>query len=282
MEQKECVVPLRKGGLGNQLFTVIAGYITSKVNNVPLYLLNMHCQKHQKVTEDYKKNIFAHIGIDVPVDQSNMQFVFPWYTPPSMEGFSPWSPAAISPIAFPDSYFQYYPAILPYEEEVRRVVLQGLEKQLAKVKEIYSGSYGFLHIRRGDYLAISHIHFVQPMEYFMKAVALLSSQTILVFSDDTQWAQEQEFFQGERFKVVTGLDELESLALMSLCTEGAICSNSTFSWWGAFLGAHGVRNKVIVPERWIEPSIFPTEHWPVSPQGVKIPPLFPEEWIILS
>jgi hypothetical protein len=63
-------------------------------------------------------------------------------------------------------------------------------------------------------------------------------------------------------------DELESLALMSLCRKGAICANSTFSWWGAFLGTYGERAPVYVPEKWIsDPPI-------VS--------LFPPEWIILK
>ena len=59
-----------------------------------------------------------------------------------------------------------------------------------------------------------------------------------------------------------------TLALMSLCKAGAICANSTFSWWGAFLGAHGVRAPVFVPERWIG--------------GDKLPvALFPDEWHVV-
>ena len=282
MEQKECVIPFRKGGLGNQLFIVIAGYITSKVKNVPLYILNMHWQQHQKSTGDYNKSIFAKLGIHIPVDQSNMSIIAPWYTLYSQDGFSPWSPDTIPACSFPDTYFQYYPAILPYEEEVREILLKGLAPQREILQSVYTGSYAFLHVRRGEYLPISHIHYVQPVEYFEKAVAHLDAQCILIFSDDTAWVEEQEFFKSERFQIIRGLDELESLALMSLCTEGAICSNSTFSWWGAFLGAHGLRKKVIVPERWIDPNVFNTETWPTSPQGAKVPPLFPEEWIILS
>lgn len=53
---------------------------------------------------------------------------------------------------------------------------------------------------------------------------------------------------------------------MSLCYSGAICANSTFSWWGAFLGAYSQRNPVFVPRNWIREKIWN---------------LFPEEWIII-
>jgi hypothetical protein len=52
---------------------------------------------------------------------------------------------------------------------------------------------------------------------------------------------------------------------MSLCNSAAICANSTFSWWGAFLGAYEMRNPVIVPKKWIN-----------EPYAEN---LIPEEWI---
>ena len=269
------VVPLRQGGLGNQLFEIVAGYITSKVNNAPLYIFDMH-SSHQTKTSDYKNTIFSNIGIHVPRDQDTLDMPR-FYN----EGFSPWDPTMV-PKGILDSYFQYYPAILPYEEEVRQIVLQGLSRERGLVAGLLEGlgDVAFLHVRRGDYMGLSHIHYVQSIDYYARAVQLIDVKSIVVVSDDIAWVRQQELFKGERFRIVDGLNELETLALMSLCKRG-ICSNSTFSWWGAFLGAHGCRGTVIVPERWINTGLFTTDKWPLSPRGVKVPPLFPDEWIIL-
>ena len=55
---------------------------------------------------------------------------------------------------------------------------------------------------------------------------------------------------------------------MSLCKGGAICSNSTFCWWGAFLGTYEKRNPVFVPKKWISVKDDMSN-------------LFPSEWIII-
>ena len=81
-----------------------------------------------------------------------------------------------------------------------------------------------------------------------------------------EWVKEQEYFNSEIFEQYESSDELESLALMSLCLGGAICGNSTFSWWGAFLGAYSLRNPVFVPKNWIK---------------MDITCLFPDEWNVI-
>jgi len=270
------ILPDRIGGLGNQLFIVVAGYICSKVHRVPLYILDMVCEAHQTVKEDYKKSIFSFFGIHIESCESS-------YKSYSPEGFSPWSPQDISPGTKLSSYFQYYPPILPYEEEIRSLILKGLDFYLKSLSQLYTGSYAFVHIRRGDYLQHTYMHYVQPIEYYKRAISLLDdSVQIIVFSDDIDWVESQEYFKEPRFNIQRNLNELETLSLMSLCKEGAICSNSTFSWWGAYLGTHAQRNKVIVPEEWINSSYFDTESWLTCPSGAKVPNLFPKEWIILS
>jgi hypothetical protein len=44
-----------------------------------------------------------------------------------------------------------------------------------------------------------------------------------------------------------------SLALMASCTEGGICANSTFSWWGAYLNP---KRTLILPNKWFNSTSF--------------------------
>ena len=87
----------------------------------------------------------------------------------------------------------------------------------------------------------------------------------VIVSNDIPWVKEQEYFQDPIFEVYESDDELETMALMTKCTSGAICANSTFSWWGAFLGAYALNNPVIIPKKWV--------------RGRDLPDLFPQEWI---
>lgn len=247
------------------MFIIAAAYVCHRWHSVPLYILQnpISNNKHNKNSFDYLKSIFIYVGVHVPESRNDSIFLnslsYQFYSP---GGFAAWNPADVQPGTFLDSYFQYYPAIKPYEHDLRCLFLRGLE-EFMPIRD-YSAT-AFLHIRRGDYLQYSTIHYIQPLEYYMKAVALLPEvSTFIVVSDDVAWVESQEYFNDEKFEVFRSDNELETIAVMSQCKAGAICANSTFSWWGAFLGAHGARNPVIVPAKWI---------------SLEVISLFPEEWI---
>ena len=104
-----------------------------------------------------------------------------------------------------------------------------------------------LHIRRGDFIWNNKNHPPLSLDYYKSALELFDSdREVIIFSDDTEWCKEQELFVDDRFAVAEGGDQFYDLCLMSMCDD-FIIANSTFSWWGAWLGNRG---KVIAPKRW--------------------------------
>ena len=104
-----------------------------------------------------------------------------------------------------------------------------------------------LHIRRGDFVWNNKNHPPLSLDYYNSALELFdSNREVIIFSDDTDWCKEQELFADDRFSVAEGGDQFYDMCLMSMCDD-FIIANSTFSWWGAWLGNRG---KVIAPKKW--------------------------------
>lgn len=106
--------------------------------------------------------------------------------------------------------------------------------------------YISLHIRRGDYKELSHVHPLQPICYYEKALGHLDRTIpVLVFSDDIDWCISQNIFQNDRF-IFQKNDAHIDMCMMSLC-DYHIIANSSFSWWGAYLSKS---RGVVAPKNW--------------------------------
>jgi hypothetical protein len=83
---------------------------------------------------------------------------------------------------------------------------------------------------------------------------------VFVFSDEPNWCHENLKLQypfhvaGTYDRTVKGHLGREDgeLFLMSMC-KNAVLANSTFSWWGAWLGDPGRKGVVIAPKKWFGP-----------------------------
>lgn len=141
-----------------------------------------------------------------------------------------------------------------------------------------------LHVRRGDYLRLQEYHPVQTVEYYAAALKFISEQvnvtSVLCFSDDPAWCIEHLASLDPRIKIVEQQDDYLDLALMTLCSHHII-SNSTFSWWGAWLCEN--RDKIVVaPQRhfgpayahWTERDLIPSS-W--IRMGAEVPQVVPRE-----
>jgi hypothetical protein len=154
-------------------------------------------------------------------------------------------------------YFQSEKYFAEYREEIRRMLMPPVsfqERVREKWQALLTDSAGActVHIRRGDYFAGNNTyHGILTDVYFrraMDAARTACAQRFLVFSDDLEWCRRQPWLAGCEF-----VDEPNGQYAMFLLTQFPmlIGSNSTFSWWGAYLG---VSKQVWVPDRWFGPS----------------------------
>jgi hypothetical protein len=110
-----------------------------------------------------------------------------------------------------------------------------------------------IHVRRGDYLKSPDHHPEQTMNYYMKAIKQMPKDTIfIIFSDDIAWCKQNFPDLPEKFKFAEGGRDDEDLLYMSLCKNNII-TNSTFSWWAAWLNQN-IEKKVIIPATWFGPA----------------------------
>lgn len=140
------------------------------------------------------------------------------------------------------------------------------EFYVGKMKEEISVS---VHIRRGDYLDKKFFDVygdICTLEYYRKAISYIQSKFnelhFYFFSDDIEWLKEnlnqlvfndakadlQQKYQITIVDINHGEQSYMDMYLMSKCKHHII-ANSTFSWWGAWLGMNS--DKIVVaPSRW--------------------------------
>jgi hypothetical protein len=122
----------------------------------------------------------------------------------------------------------------------------------------------FVTVRRSDYVGNPY-HVVLPMEYYREAAALIAAKVpdpvFFIFSDDPEWCEAnfrlpyQTIIAGNFHRTVehhVGREDAE-LYLMRQCGH-AIMANSSYSWWGGWLGADMKGGIVIAPKSWFGPA----------------------------
>lgn len=120
-------------------------------------------------------------------------------------------------------------------------------------------SFIALHLRRGDYITnpdALKVHGLTERNYFINALNLLSVDSlnlpILVFTDSETVAKEElKGIPGLVFEAL--LEDTSDLATIAFFSRAkhAVISNSTFSWWGAWLLTQRSKSGVVIaPKPW--------------------------------
>ncbi|SEM69141.1 Glycosyl transferase family 11 [bacterium A37T11] len=111
-----------------------------------------------------------------------------------------------------------------------------------------------IHVRRGDYLKDPYLGGLVNLAYFENGISYMKERLahprFYVFSDDMAWCKENLPLGNDAIFVDwnIGNESYRDMQLISQCKH-AIISNSTFSWWGAWLNQHPEK-LVVVPKLW--------------------------------
>ena len=125
MEDKNGIYIMFCGGLGNKMFQIAAGYAASKKYNCALYIPRIEDTNHHGDKVNYSDNIFKHFGVHLSqlnypsnyIRNDVYQFMI------STEAYS--LDNLQIPITF-NQYFQYYPPLKIYENDIRYLFKEGL------------------------------------------------------------------------------------------------------------------------------------------------------------
>lgn len=115
-----------------------------------------------------------------------------------------------------------------------------------------------ISVRRGDYLKKAAWHPFVGERYFRDCIARLPDvRDFIVCSDGMEWCKRffPKAFPGKRFLFVEGERVLDQLYVHTLCANNVV-SNSSFSWWGAWLAEQrrrreGLRGVTLAPSMWL-------------------------------
>lgn len=139
-----------------------------------------------------------------------------------------------------------------YFKENRQDILDILK--IKKIQNIFKKKYNIednicsLHVRRGDYLNLSHYHLNLTMDYYKQSIEFMGrDREYLIFSDDIEWCK-REFNFLKNVSFSEARQDWQDLILMSICRDNII-ANSSFSWWGAWLNQNPKSIK-IAPKKW--------------------------------
>jgi hypothetical protein len=227
------------GGLGNQLFQYAFGKAMMH-NGIPVrydlsYFERKHDpDRHYSLDKFNTTNIkLGSLGSGKEMNEVRLKYVqnIQYIKMDKCDFYGYWQHPA---------YFKEIISTLVEELKVRKDLYT--DEFIDLRQQMIINSSTSMHVRRGDYVSLNG-HYVLSLEYYLKAVEHVAGQ-VYVFSDDVPWCKKNlpaEF-------IYVNLNEYLSFDLMRVCKNNII-SNSTFSWWAAFLNDNQ-NKKVISPVQW--------------------------------
>lgn len=167
-----------------------------------------------------------------------------------------------------EKYFKHNEDIIRHDFQVltpQNEINRELSNKISHVNSVC------LHVRRGDYVTsavCNDLYYHCTPDYYHNAISYIAERVIdpvfFVFSDDIKWARENILtsYEVHYMDQNNSATAYEDLRLMMSCKH-FIIPNSTFSWWGAWLG--NFNGKIVIhPEFYFSNTEIKTEIYPDS------------------
>jgi Glycosyl transferase family 11 len=254
--QREFVTIGLVGQLGNQMFQIATAYSLARDHHAELFF----------PTWSNKDGLLWLINNSHLPHKPKNHYYEPQFH---------YAPISYKPDIELFGHFQSPKYFQKYREELKQIfapnedVLKYLHVHYKELLEDQNSvSIHFRNYQKEDDNLLN-VYVLNGRNYIEKAIQFFPPDyNFYIFSDDINWCREN---LGELAKNIQFISEppIYDFYLMSACRHHII-SNSTFSWWAAYLSPHSKEALVVAPKNWFQPNA-----------GLNIKDLFPEEWILL-
>ncbi len=231
--QKEKITVNLKGGLGNQLFQILAGVNYANKHNKEFFIdySNQFHASQGNHPNEYKSNLFEKIP------EGKIDSTFKLYNEkryeydeiPFIEGN-----------VLLEGYFQskeYF-----NKEDLKIISFDSLQKKSEIIDNFIDDNTVGIHVRGGDY-KIYPKHNVIKEQYYNKCISKFMDSNFYVVTDDRNYASS---LLPDGVKVFNGKNEIGDFLFLTRC-KNLIISNSTLSWFASMFNN---KKKILAPSRW--------------------------------
>lgn len=280
-----------QGGLGNQLFQIFTTISTALTNNDTFFFIYSNTIEIGRIRPTYWNTLLKLLKqftiINFPYGTKIYNYKengFHYIPIPLLKNSIPTSSTINdNEILMLDGYFQSPKYFENNKTTIYNII--ELKEQLDEIRiELpnWVNKSCSIHFRLDDYLQKPEYHTILPISYYINAInqLLLRDSTLIhiyVFNEeidkdivDKQYLNvlKIEFPLLQFHRVNYGMVDWRQMLAMAVCKHNII-ANSTFSWWGAYLGK--TTDKMV---------FYPNKRWFGSAlQHYNMNDLFPNEWI---
>lgn len=256
MPDKPWIASRLSDGLGNRLFQIANGLRTAEIHKRPyvFFLPRVLPGAHGDCTVLYK--LFPQISIVSTAHSWKEVGEAPntlWKYQPGLQTIIPHEQTVIHGYYQSEKYFpQENPICLDFTNAIPETTRTQLlttyfpnSQNSDNLKNSENPPTWFLHVRLGDYQYLPH-HQIPLQKYLVETLRRVPPTHKILLASDTPTTALHLIPPAYRHQIIPldpSLDHLQTLYILTQCDGGCIGTNSTFSWWAAYLSKAKQANK---------------------------------------